>query len=63
MQRNTWIFVYIIVARANFPCLRYERGESGTFQSPNYPSAYAASSNCRWILEGPINSRIQLKVR
>jgi hypothetical protein len=42
-------------------CVTYARGESGQFQSANYPSAYADSTNCRWIIEGPINSRIQLK--
>lgn len=51
------------VSRGNSGCLKYVRGESGTFQSPNYPSAYSPNANCRWVIEGPINTRIQLKVR
>uniref|UniRef100_A0A7E4V9J7 Sushi, von Willebrand factor type A, EGF and pentraxin domain-containing protein 1 n=1 Tax=Panagrellus redivivus TaxID=6233 RepID=A0A7E4V9J7_PANRE len=47
-------------SHAELACLKYERGESGKIQSPNYPSSYRANSNCRWVVEGPINSRIQL---
>ncbi|KAL3983031.1 EGF-like domain family protein [Acanthocheilonema viteae] len=41
-------------------CLKYEKGESGKIQSPNYPSPYNANANCRWVIEGPINSRIHI---
>uniref|UniRef100_A0A914C4L0 Fibropellin-1 n=1 Tax=Acrobeloides nanus TaxID=290746 RepID=A0A914C4L0_9BILA len=41
-------------------CFKYEKGESGKILSPNYPSPYRPNSHCRWVIEGPINSRIQL---
>ncbi|VDM95100.1 unnamed protein product, partial [Onchocerca ochengi] len=41
-------------------CLKYEKGESGKIQSPNYPSPYNDNANCRWVIEGPINSRIHI---
>lgn len=41
-------------------CFKYERGEAGKILSPNYPSPYRPNSHCRWVIEGPINSRIQL---
>uniref|UniRef100_A0A914YWX2 Uncharacterized protein n=1 Tax=Panagrolaimus superbus TaxID=310955 RepID=A0A914YWX2_9BILA len=47
-------------SHSDLACLKYEKGESGKIQSPNYPSSYRANSNCRWVIEGPVNSRIQL---
>uniref|UniRef100_A0A183C3F4 Fibropellin-1 n=1 Tax=Globodera pallida TaxID=36090 RepID=A0A183C3F4_GLOPA len=41
-------------------CQRYEKGESGRIETPNFPLSYNAGANCRWVLEGPLNSRIQL---
>ncbi|KAL3108455.1 hypothetical protein niasHT_015377 [Heterodera trifolii] len=41
-------------------CQRYEKGESGRIETPNFPSPYPAGANCRWVVEGPLNSRIQL---
>ncbi|VDM57877.1 unnamed protein product [Angiostrongylus costaricensis] len=41
-------------------CLQYEKGESGKFSTPDYPQPYKANLNCRWMIEAPINSRIQL---
>ena len=47
-------------SHSDLACLKYEKGESGKIQSPNYPSSYRANSNCRWVIEGPMNSRIQV---
>ncbi|VDM23842.1 unnamed protein product [Toxocara canis] len=41
-------------------CLKYEKGESGKIHTPNYPSQYSASAKCRWVIEGPVSSRIHL---
>uniref|UniRef100_A0A9J2P4X9 Sushi, von Willebrand factor type A, EGF and pentraxin domain-containing protein 1 n=1 Tax=Ascaris lumbricoides TaxID=6252 RepID=A0A9J2P4X9_ASCLU len=41
-------------------CVKYEKGESGKIHTPNYPSPYSASAKCRWVIEGPISSRIHL---
>jgi hypothetical protein len=41
-------------------CQRYEKGESGRIETPNFPASYRAGANCRWVLEGPINSKIQV---
>ncbi|VDK63620.1 unnamed protein product [Cylicostephanus goldi] len=43
-------------------CLGYEKGESGKFSTPNYPSPYRGNSNCRWVIEAPINNRIQVNI-
>ncbi|EJW71065.1 hypothetical protein WUBG_18028, partial [Wuchereria bancrofti] len=51
--------IYCIIASPRvITCLKYEKGESGKIQSPNFPSPYNANANCRWVIEGPINSRI-----
>ncbi|VDM80410.1 unnamed protein product, partial [Strongylus vulgaris] len=47
-------------SHADIACLEYEKGESGKFSTPNYPSTYRGNSNCRWVIEAPINNRIQL---
>ncbi|CAI4229546.1 unnamed protein product [Auanema sp. JU1783] len=47
-------------SHSDLACLQYTKGESGKFSSPGYPSSYKGNSNCRWMIEGPINSRIQL---
>ncbi|VDL86298.1 unnamed protein product [Nippostrongylus brasiliensis] len=47
-------------SHADVACLQYDKGESGKFSTPNYPSTYKANANCRWVIEAPINSRIQL---
>ncbi|PAV81139.1 hypothetical protein WR25_22383 [Diploscapter pachys] len=47
-------------SRGDTSCLQYSKGESGQIQSMNYPSSYRPNSNCRYVIEGPINSRIQL---
>ncbi|CAD6196234.1 unnamed protein product [Caenorhabditis auriculariae] len=41
-------------------CLTYEKGESGKISSPNYPNSYEPNLNCRHVIEGPINTRIEL---
>ncbi|VDD92750.1 unnamed protein product, partial [Enterobius vermicularis] len=41
-------------------CIRYEKGESGKISTPNYPSPYSSNDKCRWLIEGPVNSRIHL---
>ncbi|KAK0398751.1 hypothetical protein QR680_002734 [Steinernema hermaphroditum] len=48
------------VSREDMSCMKFEKGESGQIHSPNYPSSYRLNSNCRWVIESPINSRIQL---
>ncbi|XGW30547.1 hypothetical protein V3C99_009476 [Haemonchus contortus] len=47
-------------SHSDLACLQYEKGESGKFSTPNYPSSYKGNANCRWVIEAPINSRIQL---
>ncbi|CAJ0600817.1 unnamed protein product [Cylicocyclus nassatus] len=47
-------------SHADVACLEYEKGESGKLSTPNYPSSYRGNSNCRWVIEAPINNRIQL---
>lgn len=41
-------------------CQRYEKGESGRIETPNFPASYRQGSNCRWVIEGPLNSKIQV---
>ncbi|KAI1733255.1 CUB domain-containing protein [Ditylenchus destructor] len=48
------------VSHNDLACLKHERGESGRIESPNFPSSYRANANCRWVIEGPINSRIMM---
>ncbi|VDP62111.1 unnamed protein product [Heligmosomoides polygyrus] len=48
-------------SHADLACLQYDKGESGKFSTPNYPSSYKGNSNCRWVIEAPINSRIQVQ--
>ncbi|ULT97657.1 hypothetical protein L3Y34_005467 [Caenorhabditis briggsae] len=43
-------------------CRTYEKGESGQLSSPNYPNSYDPNLNCRYVLEGPVNSRIELTI-
>ncbi|CAL2041945.1 unnamed protein product [Caenorhabditis brenneri] len=43
-------------------CRTYEKGESGVLSSPNYPNSYDPNLNCRHVLEGPINFRIELTI-
>lgn len=43
-------------------CRTYEKGESGQLSSTNYPNSYDPNLNCRHVLEGPINSRIELTI-
>ncbi|RCN32514.1 Low-density lipoprotein receptor domain class A [Ancylostoma caninum] len=49
-------------SHADLACLQYDKGESGKLSTPNYPSSYKGNSNCRWVIEAPINSRIQVIV-
>ncbi|KAI6214115.1 Sushi, von Willebrand factor type A, EGF and pentraxin domain-containing protein 1 [Aphelenchoides besseyi] len=32
----------------------------GKIETPNFPSSYRSNLNCRWVLEGPVNSRLTL---
>nr|CDJ95186.1 C-type lectin and Low density lipoprotein-receptor and CUB and Sushi SCR CCP and EGF calcium-binding and Coagulation factor 5 8 type and Hyalin and GCC2 GCC3 and EGF domain containing protein [Haemonchus contortus] len=48
-------------SHSDLACLQYEKGESGKFSTPNYPSSYKGNANCRWVIEAPINSRIQIE--
>ncbi|CAB3409318.1 unnamed protein product [Caenorhabditis bovis] len=43
-------------------CHTYEKGDSGQITSPNYPNPYEPNLNCRHVIEGPINSRIELTI-
>ena len=36
------------------------QGSSGSFNSPNYPSNYDASSNCGWYITGPTGHYITI---
>nr|CAD2188647.1 unnamed protein product [Meloidogyne enterolobii] len=47
-------------AHSEMSCQRYEKGESGRIETPNFPASYRQGSNCRWVIEGPLNSKIQL---
>ena len=41
-------------------CQRYDKGESGRIETPNFPASYRQGANCRWVIEGPLNSKIQV---
>ncbi|CAD5221161.1 unnamed protein product [Bursaphelenchus okinawaensis] len=41
-------------------CLKYEKSENGKIESPNFPSSYGPNADCRWVIEGPVNSRIMI---
>lgn len=43
-------------------CRTYERGENGQLSSPNYPNVYDPNLNCRHVIEGPANSRIEITI-
>ncbi|KAF1759340.1 hypothetical protein GCK72_015805 [Caenorhabditis remanei] len=43
-------------------CRTSEKAENGQLSSPNYPNSYEPNLNCRHVLEGPINSRIELTI-
>uniref|UniRef100_A0A915D3E8 CUB domain-containing protein n=1 Tax=Ditylenchus dipsaci TaxID=166011 RepID=A0A915D3E8_9BILA len=47
-------------SHSDLACLKHEKGESGRIESPNFPSSYRPNANCRWVIEGPLTSRIQL---
>lgn len=52
-------FIFL-AANSDLSCHRYEKGESGRIETPNFPSSYKAGATCLWVLEGPINSKIQV---
>lgn len=61
VKRKEMSTIFVIASPKVIACLKYEKGESGEIQSPNYPSPYNANANCRWVIEGPINSRIHVR--
>ncbi|XP_065323813.1 uncharacterized protein LOC135930938 [Gordionus sp. m RMFG-2023] len=42
-------------------CHHYLSGASGLVKSPNFPENYPPLINCKWVLEGPVGTKIKLQ--